>query len=106
MNPRARLAEAIPPDHYAAAEATQRRLRPWVVRATLAIVALAAAVAARAEEPEWLLYVRVCDGAECHSIALPVESCSAGGQAALAQWMADHPGLVVKRFDCLPGDSA
>jgi hypothetical protein len=88
--------------------ASQRRLLPFVVRFTIACLALAWAVAAMADEPgqEWFLYVRVCDADGCHSIALPVESCTAGGQAALAQWAADHPGLVVRAFTCLPGDPA
>lgn len=76
------------------------------MRTIFAAALIAAATAAMADEPgqEWFLYVRVCDGSECHSIALPVESCTAGGQAALAQWVADHPGLVVRAFTCLPGE--
>lgn len=71
-----------------------------------ALIAAAAAAMADVRGQEWFVYAHVCDGAECHSIALPVESCTAGGQAALAQWAADHPGLVVRAFTCLPGDSA
>lgn len=107
---RHRLAEAVPPDHYAAATETQRRLLPRVVAATVLILALVAALlsatADAADDTEWFVYAHVCDGSECHSIALPVESCTGGGQAALAQWVADHPGLVVRAFKCLPGDSA
>lgn len=44
MSTRHRLAEAIPPDHYAAASETQRRLLPRVVAATVLILALVAAL--------------------------------------------------------------
>lgn len=73
----------------------------WRKVAVLAAVLVLLAGAAWAQAAT--LYVYACQDGRCRTIPVSVESCTAGGQAAMAQWLADHPAFEVKAWYCDAG---
>lgn len=53
-----------------------------------------------------VLIVLACLASTCSTHELQVESCSAGGMAAVAAWAGDHPGWRVVRWRCERGQGA
>jgi hypothetical protein len=71
----------------------------------VAILAILAAAKAMAEETSTLV-LRACAEGQCKTVRISVDACTAGGQAALAEWLAQHPTGKVVTFKCFDGQPA
>jgi len=78
---------------------------PWRLswRKDAVLAAVLALLAGTAWAQAATLYVYACQDGRCRTIALSVDGCTAGGQAAMAEWLADHPGVEVKTWFCDAG---
>ncbi len=55
----------------------------------------------------FVLALIVCLSDRCSRVELQVDSCSAGGQAAAAQWLAERPDMRLERLvSCASGKAA
>lgn len=51
-----------------------------------------------------VLVILACFAAgKCERVYLPVEACTAFGQAAVARFVGENPGVTVKSWSCEPG---
>jgi hypothetical protein len=79
---------------------------PAMIRLTLiAIAAWVISSAVMAEEGSTLV-LRACAEGQCKTVRISVDACTAGGQAALAEWLAQHPVGKVVTFKCFDGQPA